>query len=98
MSETVSEAILVWSGYGLTAWPRRDELTVVERFGEDDALDLIPAVLRLVDEFYESDAHQRVGNLAEMGNVASDRFRSIHPEISSAAVDALAWCYTFDYK
>ena len=94
----VSEAIVVWSGHGVTRWPKPDETRLVERFGEDQALTLLPAVTRLYDEFYESDAHLTAPDLVAIGNLASARFRELHPELSDAAIEALAWCYTFDWK
>ena len=52
-SARVSEAIVVWSGHGITRWPQPDETRLVERFGEERALTLLHAVTRLYDEFYE---------------------------------------------
>ena len=94
----VSEAIVVWSGHGVTAWPQPDEKRLVARFGEDQALTLLPAVTRLYDEFYESDAHLSAPDLRAMVEAAAVRFRELHPEVSAAAVEALTWCYTFDWK
>lgn len=71
---------------------------LAERYGEDIALDLIPAIKLLEADFYSSDARHRVPALAEMGNRAAEDFRKLHPEVSEDAVKALAWCYTFDYK
>ncbi len=75
-----------------------DETRLVERFGEDQALALLPTVTRLYDEFYESDAHSTAPDLVSMGNLASARFRELHSELSDSAIEALAWCYTFDWK
>lgn len=92
-----SEAIVVWTGRGRTAWPARDEALLVERFGED-AANLLPVVKRLAHEFYESDAKHVAVDLKAMGGQAAEEFRSRHPEISQEAVEALAWCYTWDHK
>jgi hypothetical protein len=75
-----------------------DATRLVERFGEDQALTLLPAVTRLYDESYESDAHNTAPDLVSMGNLASAGFRERHPELSDEAVETLAWCYTFDWK
>jgi hypothetical protein len=93
----VSDAIVVWTGRGERSWPSRDEQRVVDRFGEL-ASDLIPVLHRLEGEFYESDAHLTAVDLVEMGKLAVARFRSLHPELTDEAVEALAWCYTFDNK
>ena len=94
----LSEAIVIWTGWGSTIEPWRDEKRLVDRFGSEMAAELLPAIRRLDDEFYESDARDKVAGLKEMGDVAAQEFRQRHPEISDEAVEALAWCYTFDYK
>jgi hypothetical protein len=38
-------------------WPQPDETRLVERFGKERTITLLPAVTRSYDEFYESDAH-----------------------------------------
>ena len=94
----VSNALVVWTGYGLTPWPSRDNDRVVAEFGVATATELLPALTALESEFYESDAAQTINGLVEIGNAASARFRSLHPELSEEAVNALAWCYTFDWR
>lgn len=37
-------------------------------------------------------------NLVEMGQRAAEAFRQRYPEVSDTAIQALTWCYTFDYK
>ena len=45
----VSEAVVCWTGWKHRSWPHRDERAVVEHFGEDAALDLLPIVKMLED-------------------------------------------------
>ena len=66
--------------------------------GEDIALDLIPRIGACEDSFYMSDARFSAPDLSSMGEQAAAEFSAIHPEISQDAVQALAWCYTYDYK
>lgn len=96
--DRVAEAIVVWTGKDRLAWPHRDDRRVVDRFGAAAAAGLLPLVRRLYDEFYDSDAHLRAASLSEMAALASADFRKKHPQLSASAIDALAWCYTFDYK
>jgi hypothetical protein len=97
-AKLVSDAIVVWTGWGRTSWPTRDETQLVEHFGAEKASDLMWTVSRLEAEFYESDAHLTVADLVDVGHVAAARFRGSHPELTDDAVEALTWCYTFDYK
>jgi hypothetical protein len=97
-SPLLVEAVLVWTGWGQHAWPRRDDSYVINRFGSDMAADLLCVIRSLVDDFYSSDAKHVAGNLAEMERMASEEFRKKRPGIADEIVRALAWCYTFDFK
>jgi len=89
---------VVWTGKGELAWPQLDDSRVLARFGPDRADQLLPVLRELYEDFYTSDAHRKAGSLSEMGAMASERFRRKYPLVKTSAVDALAWCYTFDYK
>lgn len=96
--QELSEAIVIWSGWRRATWPTRDESLVVDHFGADLAADLLVALRRLEEDFYSSNARHVVSDLTEMAELAADEFRTMHPEIAEEAVQALAWCYTYDYK
>ncbi len=96
--EDLSRAVIVWTGFGLGPTPSRSGDRLIEEFGCDAALDLLPRVTALEDSFYMSDARLTAPDLDSMGITASAEFREIHPELSPLAVRALAWCYTYDYK
>jgi hypothetical protein len=59
-------------------------------------------VQRLVDEFYESETTVKIaaGKVVEPPGfkARAARFRHVHPELTADAVEALAWCYSWDYK
>jgi hypothetical protein len=95
---SISEAVIIWTGYDKSARPSPGDSHLIERFGADVPLELITEVHRLYEEFYASDARLTSRDIMEMGRQASDRFRGLHPEIHEDAVKALAWCYTFDFK
>jgi hypothetical protein len=97
-AKTVSDAIVTWTGWGESSWPARDEQRIKDRFGENLSEDLVPILHRLERDFYESDAHLSASDLSDMGRLAGTRFRKMHPELSDEAVEALTWCYVFDYK
>lgn len=99
-SDLVSEAIVVWTGYGdpTTSSPIRDERRIVEHFGSELAVELMPVLRDLEDEFYQSDAKWLAHDVVTMGDTAQRDFVHKHPELSAEAARALAWCYTFDYK
>ncbi|MCP4223227.1 MAG: hypothetical protein GY773_07800 [Actinomycetia bacterium] len=96
--EVVSQAIVDWTGHGRSAWPDRDPDRITQRWGPEAAAYLVPWLTRLEDDFYRSTACHTSEDLVEMGKAASAEFAERHPEISAKAVEALAWCYTFDFK
>ena len=96
--DQVSDAIVTWTGKGAFAWPHRDDARILARFGPVEGDELLALVRELYDEFYASDARLTAPDLADMGNMASVEFSSKYPHVKPSAVDALAWCYTFDYK
>lgn len=95
---SLSEAVVIWTGYGAHERPQRDEQSMVEHFGEAAAVDLLPRVRMLEEDFYRSDARHFAGSLEEMSERAMADFRQQHPSVAEAAVAALAWCYSFDFK
>ena len=94
----LADAIVAWSGKDRFAWPRRDETLVVQRFGTEVAAELMPWVHQLANDFFASDVDPAAQDLAAMGESAAAQFRRKHPELRSDAVEALAWCYTFDLR
>ena len=94
----ISEAIIAWTGWGDELRPVRDELRLVQHFGDERTQDLLPIVQRLEREFYESDARFTVADLATMGAQAAAQFRQKHAELTEDAIQAFAWCYSYDYK
>lgn len=89
---------MLWTGHGTRSWPHRDDAALVEEFGEARGARLLVALRSLEADFYSSDAHMTEPDLRAMGDRAAEEFRSRHPDAPSALVDALAWCYSFDYK
>lgn len=97
-ARVLSEAIIVWTGWGDTPTPERDEQRLISRYGPEATLDLLPRLRRIEEEFYASDASFTAADLKDMGDVAAAQFHVMHPEITPDAVEALAWCYTWDFK
>jgi hypothetical protein len=96
--DDLTRAVVLWTGRGSKSWPHRDDAALVREFGESRGLDLLKAARSLEADFYSSEAHLTEPDLETMTARASAEFRSRHPDAPSALVDALAWCYSFDYK
>lgn len=94
----LSRAIVLWLGYGISAWPKRDASRLTAEFDQTTAALVLSRVRELEAEFYRSDARLTMPSLKEMGDEAARDFRRNHPELLEDAIQALAWSYTFDYK
>lgn len=98
VDEDLTRAVVLWTGRGTRSWPHRDDAALVQEFGEIRGLDLLLVLRRLEADFYSSEAHLTEPDLQAMTDRASNEFRSRHPDAPSQLVDALAWCYSFDWK
>jgi hypothetical protein len=54
-----------------------------------EAVELLQQVRALADDFYESDARERVRDHGAMADDAADRFHKLHPEIDEEAIQPL---------
>ena len=97
-SKELCDAIVLWSGWGTSSFPSRDERRVLDYFGEEAGAGLLAIIKQLETDFYETQAHQTTAGLAEMGRLACEDFRLKHPEADDVIVKTLAWCYSYDFK
>jgi hypothetical protein len=97
-SSQLIEAVRVWTGWGRSIAPSRDDARLVNHFGDQVAARLLPLIKSLEKDFYSSDAQLVAANLQEMEKLASEQFKRKHPAVADEIVKAFAWCYTFDFK
>jgi hypothetical protein len=98
IDQILSEALLVWTGWGHNPWPDNNEQRLIQRYGPVVARDLLQRLREIKNDFYKSDAWKVAPDLREVGEMAAAEFRPRHPELSEEAVRALAFCYTYDYN
>jgi hypothetical protein len=94
----VRDAVLIWVGWGKNPFPEENEKRLVEHFGRDEAVRLLPILRELADEFDKSEARLATHDVSEMGRIASEEFKRKFPEIPHEAVKALAWGYMYANK
>ena len=92
------EAVLLWTGWKREMKPRRDDSTLIDRFGHERAGKLLAVIKSLEDAFYSSDAKYSAANLQEMESISIQQFKEKHPGLPDEVAKAFAWCYTFDFK
>jgi hypothetical protein len=97
-SSTVSKALLVYLGTGVTSFPDPNEERLTKEFGADKAEDLAPLVAALVEEVRGIKVDWSVHDLQSAGDLAANEMRRRHPELSDEAVGALRGVFTFDWR
>jgi hypothetical protein len=50
--DSVSRAIVVWTGWGVRTWPQRQDAAVLEVFGPSEGPSILVRVKELASEFY----------------------------------------------
>lgn len=97
-SRRLAEAVAIWTGWGISQSPRRNDALVAAHFGKDLAAQLLPMVKSLADDYYSSDARFLAADMQEMEMMAEEDFRKKHPDVEDSIVRAFSWCYTFDFR
>jgi hypothetical protein len=93
-----SEALALYLGEGLSPYPKRDPARLTERFGESEGLDLVAYAERVLDELYAVKPDWDSEDLAAATDRAVRGVIERHPELSTEAIDALRWSYSWDWK
>jgi hypothetical protein len=88
-------AIVAFLGFGESAWPLHDRDRVTDVFGPE----LLEKVLSILDEVDSVDMDWSNNlALADAGALVRCEMQSRYPELDDAALDAIAWKYTFDWR
>lgn len=91
-------AVCLWTGFGYTSFPSRDDRRLREHIGDDAFSNIIAKIKSLETDFYDSDANVVASDLEEMERVSIADFKKLHPGVADAIARALAWCYTYDFR
>ena len=92
------DAVRIWSSWGESSWPNRDDSRLRSRVEITKAERLLPIIKKLESDFYLSDAHLKASSLAEMGELAKAQFQRLNPDVPEEILEVFVWCYTFDWR
>ena len=95
---TLNEAITVYLGYGSESFPDLNRRRLADRFGDDTASKLVPILDGLLDELGAIHVDWKQHSLQSAGDMAARAMKERHPELSDAALKALDWKFTFDWR
>ncbi len=93
---TISHALVLYTGYGVSPIPDFDPERVQGRYGSNVTVEMLPTLNALAEEFYR--VKRRSRDQFRDARRAAARFSRSHPEISREAVDALTWAHAIDNR
>ena len=94
----LSQAIVVYLGYGSTSYPVADSAKIVEVYGHQKGTALITDVLKLTDEVNQFKIDWSTVSLEMAGKMLRAEIHNRYPFLGDQALDAIVWKFTFDWR
>lgn len=98
MNEALSEAVVAYLGKGRSPFPRADEDAVAVDADPETRAALIESARSLVEECLAIAVDWSTSTLPEGGRQAQATMAERHPELSPAALEALYWSFTYNWR
>ena len=98
MSDPINEALILYTGYGSSTFPRARTPQLVARFGEADATELKERILELMAELQQPMAESEKRSRKSVTERAIEQLQPRHPELDEAGLRALAWTFSFGLR
>ncbi len=98
MSDPINEALILYTGFGTSPFPRAKTPQLVARFGESEGAELKQRILALLEELQQPlDLGERRSRKS-ITERAIEQLHPRHPELDDAGLRALAWTYSFGLR
>jgi hypothetical protein len=94
--KTLASAVVIWTGWRSAPQPQRNDEAVLAHFGAKMGARLLDTIRALEQDFYATDT-RREAPRPEV-EVAVHDFARRHSGAPRELLDALAWCYIYDFK
>ncbi|WP_157536162.1 hypothetical protein [Microbacterium sp. Root166] len=98
--QELSRALIAYLGRGRSAFPMSDADAAAEVAADAhaDPEALLAGVLAVVAECMAIEIDWSNATLSEAGDEAEQVMATRHPELSAAALGALRWCFTYNWR
>jgi hypothetical protein len=97
-SDPIGEAIVIYTGFGRSSFPRARGNDVALRFGAEAGAELKQRILLLLEELAQPVPPSEKRSRKSATEQAMEQFRPRHPELSDEALKALAWTFSFGMR
>lgn len=98
MSDPINEALVLYTGYGSSPFPRAKTPHLVQRFGQDQASALKERILALLEELQQPVEGGEKRSRMSVTERAIEQLRPRHPELDESGLRALAWTFSFGLR
>ena len=96
--DPINEAIVVYTGYGKSSFPRARSGDLVTQFGDGRASELKSRILALYDELAQPVPEQEKRSKKSVTERAIEALHPAHPELDETGLKALAWAFSFGLR
>jgi hypothetical protein len=97
-SNKISDAVVLFLGFGSASSPRRDHAGLVQEFGATEAGEIESQVISLLEDVGKIKVNWTAHSLESAGEMARTEMYARHPDLSGMALRALVWSFTFDWR
>lgn len=97
-ADPINEAIIVYTGFGKSSFPRARGNDLVQRFGAEEGAALKQRVLELLEELQQPELLPEKRSRKSVTEQVIEQFRPRHPELGEMAIKALAWTFSFGLR
>ena len=96
-ADDINEALVVYTGFGKSPFPRARSNDLVTRYGAADGAELKARILALMEELQQTvlDETRSKKSVTER---AIEQLRPRHPELDETGLKALAWTFSFGLR
>ena len=98
MPDPINEALMIYTAYGQSPFPRARTPGLVARFGAEAAEALKARILALLAELREPVEMPETKGRKSATELALAALRPCHPELDETGLKALAWTFGFGLR
>ena len=98
MSDPINEALILYTGFGNSPFPRAKTPALAARFGESEGAELKHRIVGLLEELQQPVEGLEKRSKKSMTERAIEQLSPRHPELDELGLKALAWTYSFGLR
>ncbi len=98
MSDPINEALVLYTGFGSSPFPRAKTPQLVARFGESEGQELKQRIVGLLEELQQPIEGLEKRSRKSLTERAIEQLSPKHPELDESGLKALAWTFAFGLR